>query len=154
MVGTGNGTSFSSPVMAGLATCLWQKHRDVTNDEIMKAIRRTASQFDSPDSLLGYGIPNLELADLLLSSTKPAASRLHLFPNPAEHSISLWYRETEETGSRYEIIDVTGRKIQDGMIWSSSPNQAEVNVQGLKPGPYIILVYTGQERMEGIFIKQ
>jgi serine protease AprX len=154
MVGTGSGTSFSSPVMAGLATCLWQKHRDVTNYEIIEAIRRTASQYHSPDTLLGYGIPDLELADLLLSSTKTAALRVHVFPNPATQVIHLWFREDEEEGNVYEIIDVTGRMVQQGRIFPSSQHQAEVNVERLTPGTYIILVHTGNSRMKGIFIKQ
>ncbi len=121
LVGVGNGTSFSSPVMAGLATCLWQKHRDVPNFEIIKAIRRTASQYYSPDSLLGYGIPDLELADLLLSASKPTADRMHIFPNPATQFINLWFPDTDETGNYYEIIDVTGRKMQEGRIYSNNP---------------------------------
>jgi hypothetical protein len=113
LVSTGNGTSFSSPVMAGLATCLWQKHRDMTNYEIIKAIRRTASQYHSPDSLIGYGIPDLELADILLAATKPNAGEIHVFPNPSTQYINLWLPDTDEAGNYYEIIDVTGRKMQD-----------------------------------------
>jgi subtilisin family serine protease len=154
LVGTGNGTSFSSPVMAGLATCLWQKHRDVTNYEIIKAIRRTASQYHSPDSLIGYGIPDLELADLLLTASKPTASRIHVFPNPATQYINLWFPDTDEAGNYYEIIDVTGRKMQEGRIYSNNRNQAEIYVELLAAGTYLILVHTQYERMKGIFIKQ
>ena len=154
LVGVGNGTSFSSPVMAGLATCLWQKHRDIPNYEIIKAIRRTASQYYSPDSLLGYGIPDLELADLLLSASKSTADRIHIFPNPATQFINLWFPDTDETGNYYEIIDVTGRKMQEGRIYSNNQNQAEINVELLIAGTYLILVHSQHERMKGIFIKQ
>jgi subtilisin family serine protease len=153
LVGTGNGTSFSSPVMAGLATCLWQKHRNVTNYEIIEAIRRTASQYYSPDSLLGYGIPDLSLADLMLSASNPTADRLHVFPNPATQYISLWFPDTDESGSYFEIIDMTGRKMQEGRIYSNNQHQAEINVELLPAGTYIILVHTQNERMKGIFIK-
>ncbi len=154
LVGVGNGTSFSSPVMAGLATCLWQKHKDVPNFEIIKAIRQTASQYYSSDSLLGYGIPDLELADLLLSASKPTADRMHIFPNPATQFINLWFPDTDETGNYYEIIDVTGRKMQEGRIYSNNQNQAEINVELLIAGTYLILVHSQYERMKGIFIKQ
>jgi subtilisin family serine protease len=153
LVGTGSGTSFSSPVMAGLATCLWQKHRDMSNYEIIKAIRRTASQYLSPDSLIGYGIPDLELADLLLTASKQTASRIHVFPNPATQYINIWFPDTEEAGDYYEIIDVTGRKMQDGRIYSNNQNQAEINVELLSAGTYIILVHTQFDRMKGKFIK-
>lgn len=154
LVGVGNGTSFSSPVMAGLATCLWQKHRDIPNHEIIKAIRRTASQYHSPDSLLGYGIPDLELADLLLSASKPTADRVHIFPNPATQYINLWFPDTDEAGNYYEIIDVTGRKMQEGRIYSNNQNQAAINVELLTAGTYLILVHSQHERMKGLFIKQ
>ena len=154
LVGTANGTSFSSPVLAGLATCLWQKHRDVPNYEIIQAIRRTASQYHAPDSLLGYGIPDLELADLLLSSSKSGAERLHVFPNPATRYVSFWLPDTDESGDYYEIIDITGRKMRDGRIFSNDRNQAEISVESLQAGTYIILVHTRQARMGGIFIKQ
>jgi hypothetical protein len=154
LVGTGNGTSFSSPVLAALATCLWQKHRDVTNYEIIKAIRRTASQYHSPDSLLGYGIPDLGLADILISTSKSSADRLHVFPNPTTQYINLWIPDTEETGNYFEIIDVTGRKMQEGRIYSNDQNQAEIYVELLPGGTYLILVHTQHEVMKGIFIKQ
>jgi len=154
MVGVGNGTSFSSPVMAGLATCLWQKHRDLTNYEIIKAIRRTASQYYSPDSLLGYGIPDLELADYFLTASKPTAERVHVFPNPTTKYINLWFPETEEAGNVYEIIDVTGRKMQDGRIYSNNQNQGEIYVELLPAGAYLIIVYSQYQKMKGIFIKQ
>jgi serine protease AprX len=153
LIGTGSGTSFSSPVMAGLAACLWQKHRDMTNDEIIKAIRRTASQYHAPDSLIGYGIPDLELADILLSATKPAAKRVHVFPNPATQYINLWFPDTDDAGNYYEIFEVTGRKMQDGRIYSKQQNQAEINIESLPAGTYIILVHTLYNRMNGIFIK-
>lgn len=154
LVSTGNGTSFSSPVMAGLATCLWQKHRDMTNYDIIKAIRRTASQYHSPDSLLGYGIPDLELADILLSASKSTTDRIHVFPNPASQYINLWFPDTDEAGNYYEIIDMTGRKMNDGRIYSTNQNQAEIIVEFLPAGTYIILVHSQNERMKGIFIKQ
>ncbi len=152
--GTASGTSFSSPVLAGLATCLWQKHRDVTNYEIIKSIRRTASQYHSPDSLLGYGIPDLELADLWLTSSKPGASKIHVFPNPTTQYVSFWFPGTDESGDYYEIIDITGRKMMDGRIISSYHNPTEISVESLRAGTYIILVHTPYGRMNGIFIKQ
>jgi hypothetical protein len=72
---TGNGTSFSSPVTAGMVACLWQANPGKTNIEIMEAVQQSASQANNPDSLLGYGIPNYMQANRLLA--------------PVIHSISL-----------------------------------------------------------------
>ena len=55
----GNGTSFSAPMMTGMAACLWQSLPNKTNMEIMRLVEESSSQFSSPDSLLGYGLPNV-----------------------------------------------------------------------------------------------
>jgi serine protease AprX len=55
----GNGTSFSAPMMTGMVACLWQSLPNKTNIEIMRLIEESSSQFSSPDSLLGYGVPNV-----------------------------------------------------------------------------------------------
>jgi serine protease AprX len=57
-----NGTSLSSPLVAGLVACLRQAVPDATNQELLDAIRATASQADSPDNQLGYGQPDFSAA--------------------------------------------------------------------------------------------
>ena len=54
-----NGTSFSTPMVAGLAACLWQAFPLLKNTEVIQLIRDTASQGKNPDVQLGYGIPNM-----------------------------------------------------------------------------------------------
>lgn len=53
-----NGTSFSCPLVAGLAACLLQARPNWTAPMVIRALRETASQATSPDTLLGYGVPN------------------------------------------------------------------------------------------------
>jgi len=52
------GTSFAAPQVAGLAACLWQALPNLTASEIISLIRSSGSQADSPDNIMGYGIPN------------------------------------------------------------------------------------------------
>lgn len=56
------GTSFSTPLVCGLVACLWQALPEKTASEIMDIVRRTASQYHEPTSILGYGIPNFRKA--------------------------------------------------------------------------------------------
>lgn len=65
-----SGTSFSSPLMAGMAACLWQAFPEKSNTEIMDAIRQSATQAACPDSLLGYGIPDFLRAYNILKQPK------------------------------------------------------------------------------------
>lgn len=52
------GTSFSTPIVAGLVACLWQALPDKTAFEIINLVRQTSSQYQEPDNIYGYGIPN------------------------------------------------------------------------------------------------
>jgi subtilisin family serine protease len=54
-----NGTSFATPIAAGLGACLWQALSWLSNREIIALIRQTASQADRPDAEQGYGIPDM-----------------------------------------------------------------------------------------------
>lgn len=61
-IGTGNGTSFACPNMAGLGTCLWQGFPEFNNMKILRAMQQAGSKFTNPDDRVGYGIPNMKLA--------------------------------------------------------------------------------------------
>ena len=52
------GTSFSTPIVAGLVACLWQALPDKTAMEIIDLVRQTSSSYQKPDNIYGYGIPN------------------------------------------------------------------------------------------------
>ena len=54
-----NGTSFSTPTIAGLAACLWQAFPLLKNTELIELIKESSSQHEKPDSQLGYGIPDM-----------------------------------------------------------------------------------------------
>jgi subtilisin family serine protease len=55
---TANGTSFSTPTIAGLAACLWQGFPLLKNTEIIQLIQTSSSQYQQPDAQMGYGIPD------------------------------------------------------------------------------------------------
>lgn len=55
-----NGTSFASPLVCGLAAGMWQSNPELTNLELMELLKSTASQSNSPDNLVGYGIPRFQ----------------------------------------------------------------------------------------------
>ena len=65
-----SGTSFSSPLLSGMVAALWQAFPEKTNYEIMDAVRRAGSQYDTPDAALGYGITDFMKAYNILYSKK------------------------------------------------------------------------------------
>ena len=52
------GTSFSTPIVAGLVACLWQAMPEKTAFDIIELVRRTSSHFLESDNIYGYGTPN------------------------------------------------------------------------------------------------
>lgn len=52
------GTSFSTPIVCGLVACLWQALPGMSALEIIDLVRQTSSQYEEPDNIYGYGIPN------------------------------------------------------------------------------------------------
>lgn len=56
-IATSNGTSFASPVMAGVVACFWQKYPNKTNKEIIQMIKESAHLYNNPSPQYGYGIP-------------------------------------------------------------------------------------------------
>jgi hypothetical protein len=61
-----SGTSFACPNMAGLATCLWQAFPEINNMGIISALQESASKANTPDNRVGYGIPDLKKAFVIL----------------------------------------------------------------------------------------
>lgn len=57
-LGTGNGTSFSTPQTAGMAACLWQALPNLTAMELRDLIIRSSSLYPLHDDQRGYGIPD------------------------------------------------------------------------------------------------
>lgn len=64
--GSFNGTSLACPNMAGLATCLWQAFPEENNMGIISALQQSASRASAPDDRIGYGIPDMKKAFVIL----------------------------------------------------------------------------------------
>lgn len=58
----GSGTSYACPNLAGLTACLWQAFPELNHPTIQQALQNNASQAEQPDSLKGYGIPDMKKA--------------------------------------------------------------------------------------------
>jgi subtilisin family serine protease len=109
-----NGTSFSSPIIAGMAACLWQKYPNATAWQIHQAIEQSAHLFEDPNDSLGYGIPNFEAASNFLNETldldvyRSDENLFTIYPNPSSGDLNISGPFQEEKIT-LEITDIAGR---------------------------------------------
>ncbi len=108
----GNGTSFSGPILAGFASCVWSKYRDLTNYELRDLILRSSSYAYEPNNEYGYGIPNF-LALSHFASGEPPSDFVKFFPNPIyERWTNIKYTpELLGEDVEIEIFNSSGEKL-------------------------------------------
>ena len=145
-----NGTSFSSPVLAGMTAAFWQAHRDVPATEIRRILTLSASQHLRPDTLLGHGIPDFSVADLLLrqfsNTDQISQAKTSLFPNPFTDEITLISPNHNRQSLRVEIIQPSGALVYSNQIEFTQTVRLR-QLHGLQPGMYLVRI-TGNGRAE------
>jgi serine protease AprX len=93
-----SGTSFSTPVLAGLAGCLWQLFPEMNNIQIIKTLQQSSDRYKNPIEQYGYGIPDMRKAvGLLLSEQAVLTSSL------ANCKLNLNWSSKDIKGMRYLI---------------------------------------------------
>jgi len=144
-VGVGSGTSFSSPITAGMAACLWQAHPEKSNMEIKNAIEQSASHYNTPDSLTGYGIPDFYKAHLLLGGEELIRDKsyyIRTFPNPFTDEFYIDVQTAGDQELNVAMYDITGKIIFDKnlTITGMATNRVRISDEfnGLQRGVYAI----------------
>jgi len=140
-----NGTSFACPILAGMSSCLLQAHPNLKNMEIIQALQQSGNQSMSPDSLLGYGIPDFGFAhDVLLGMTENSFGQLGItaFPNPFTGKTNIRIQNNDREGEMaIEIFDIYGRKLYAETLISKGKHliDFEINESVLPlPGMYLL----------------
>lgn len=141
-VGLANGTSFSSPVIAGMAAALWQKHPEANSQQIKRAIIESGHSFFYPDTAFGHGIPDFARASRLLQNNFQPEKNLVLFPNPIKPDSFVSFFAENEQQVRIEIFDLKGQMVFliDGYQSHQGYNRMQPfqNIYTLDNGVYIL----------------
>jgi len=111
-IATGNGTSFSSPVIAGLSACLIQAFPNLSQQSIRDAIIRSASLYENPNDALGHGIPDFYVArELLLPyATSQGDFAVNVYPNPCVDHLTVTLADAKNCEVEFTIYDASGRR--------------------------------------------
>ncbi len=158
---SGNGTSFSCPVIAGMVACLWQSVPSATNMQIIEAVKQSASQYLNPDSLLGYGIPNFDSARMmLLSVNNPNFGKgdfiENVYPNPFSNTLNINFYADSNRKYSAEIFDITGKLLakKTGIFNPYIINSFQLNTQTFAKGVYTLRIITDKGVYKRKLIKQ
>ncbi len=151
VIGSSNGTSFSSPILAGGIACLMQALPNKTNAEIMQLVRESGSQFSTPDYQLGYGIPNLmsALSNALSINNFEKTNTISIYPNPAKTFVYVKI-PINENKLTITFFNVLGKQVLQRSI-NSTNNQ--IDISALSKGIYIINAKSNNKAKSFKFIK-
>jgi hypothetical protein len=144
-----NGTSFSSPIMAGMVTSLWQAFPNKTNMEIKNAVERSSDLAANPNNYLGYGIPDMMKAYQILSNssvilnenTKPIA-----IPNPFTDYFDILLQGKKDDLVEIKVLNIIGKTLKTIKVpvKGGELNRYRISDLGNYPaGSYIISVKVG-----------
>ncbi len=114
LIGTANGSSFASPLIAGMVACLWQGCPTKTESEIRHLVMQVSDRFTSPTYIHGFGIPNFELAYNIATGIDEFElkhkTNFQVYPNPTNGSFSIRVKQTFLPYD-FELYDAGGRKV-------------------------------------------
>ena len=147
----GNGTSFSSPIIAGMAACLWQFYPELNNMDILRKIEESAHQYSSPDNKLGYGIPDFGKAanfgntDIISIINNEAL--IKTYPNPFVNNIHIEFLLKLNGIIVIELYNTIGEKLKVEKINAQDYNMViELqNLNNLPEGIYFLKIRIGNQ---------
>ena len=128
----GNGTSLSAPVIAGLSACLWQANPYASAVEMLAAIRESSDRYALPDDNYGYGIPDFNLAGVLLKANADNSGfveKVSVFPNPFHDLLYLIYNPAVDGPVDIRMYDMTGKEIAQ-YFFPALPGRKYLKIDG------------------------
>lgn len=159
--GYGNGTSFSSPIIAGMTTCLMQGFPEMSAIDIMEALKESGSQHSAPDNLLGWGIPDYGIASDVLTTIRDNRNMkkpvVAVYPNPTSQGLTLDLTLDTAELVRIELVSNSGAllfKREYNLSNADHIIQIDQPVISLMSGVYYVRVITSDYTEVVKFVKQ
>jgi hypothetical protein len=135
------GTSCATPIIAGLAACLWQALPQYSSFEIMQLIKEYSDCYNTPNDRTGYGIPNFYQCYLEHTNSVPKSktSTISVYPNPTAGVLRIKSGELSIDG--IEIFDILGRmqNIKNGNFLYP---EMKIDISHLPSGIYFVKIVT------------
>ena len=135
-----SGTSFSSPITAGLVACLWQTKPEVSVSNLYEAIEMSASHYSTPDTLTGYGIPDFSAAINYLGVPDKKIMVNRVYPNPFSQDVYISCSSTNGNRVEANLYNELGQVVfHTTYNLTSGQNLVHLNPgKSCLPGVYIL----------------
>lgn len=150
----GSGTSYACPVLAGMATCLWQARKELHASEIRDALRESGNM-TTPDNYYGYGIPDFmeALNALFLEENYDFVinSAISVYPNPSNGVVDV--KLEMEGKAEVKVYNQIGKLLYNNIITSDNNNGLDAFLSNLDEGMYFIKVIGDEKNIVTKFIK-
>lgn len=150
----GSGTSFACPVLAGMATCLWQAKKELPAAEIREALRKSGNM-SAPDNYYGYGIPDFmdALNTLFLEENSDFVinSVISVYPNPSNGVVDV--RQEIDGKADVKVYSQIGKLLYNNTITNDNNNGLDAFLSNLNEGMYFINVIGDEKNITTKFIK-
>ncbi len=148
-----DGTSFSTPQVAGWATCLWEGTPAATPAQIRNAIIKCASQYTTPGNQIGFGVPNFECTAQLLNvrdTPTPFAPGKWVIatPNPFTDELTLSVSPNASGNIDFRLMDMAGRQVfsEQYYLLKGYNSPFAIPVPELPAGVYMLKANSGTQQ--------
>jgi len=136
---TGNGTSFSSPVTAGMLACLWSSNLTKSNLEIMDAVIKSCDRYLNPDDQFGYGIPDY------YEALKICSDNLNFYIAGEYFN----FTSSQEEKVDFSVYSIEGKLVSKGSFYSPF---YWVDIKPKSEGVYVVCFQFKGEEITSKFI--
>lgn len=84
-----NGTSFSSPILAGMAASAWSALPELTSMELFRLVEESAHLYPNGNNDYGYGVPDFQNIMQYVGVNDLPDEEFRVYPNPFVNSINI-----------------------------------------------------------------
>lgn len=147
---SGNGTSFSCPIMSGMIASFWQAVPTLTNQQVLDFVKQSADRYSNPNNQYGYGIPDFQLAlSNALLYVNSFKNDVKIYPNPTSDIIYV-HSTLVDLELHISIFNNLGQLVFEEMDYKSDK---DINIKHLSKGLYHIKIESSNGSFFGKIIK-
>ncbi len=148
-----NGTSMASPHVCGIVALILQANPNLTANDIKTILHLTATQNSAtgtlPNNQYGYGIVNAyEAVKMALQfanvNTLNKGQSVTIYPNPASNELNIKMLNNG-LSCNYKIINAMGQLVKSGIANATLNQVANINIDDIRHGFYILEIAAGGE---------